>query len=159
MFHYTLDHRLDREGFLSDALVELDAEPGATTSLSIIVLDRPELAHEEVRIVHKLLVTRPHRSLALFASFYWPLLLGLEEVDLLHRGEVDEVCWSDHDPGELLLLTTLKPLVVFPLDGDRLVVLVEMPLGFIFILGVEVTIMEPPKSFESKIIWLVGFIF
>ena len=114
------------------------------------ILDRSELAHEEVGIVHKLLVTRPHRSLALFASFYWPLLLGLEEVDLLHRGEVDEVCGSDHDPGELLLLSTLKPLVVFPLDGDRLVVLVVIPFGFIFLLGVEMTIMEPPKIIENE---------
>ena len=31
VFHYTLDHRLDREGFPSDALHELFAEPGSTT--------------------------------------------------------------------------------------------------------------------------------
>ena len=31
VLHYTLDHRLDREGFFADALVELGAEPLTTT--------------------------------------------------------------------------------------------------------------------------------
>ena len=59
MFHYPLDYRLDREGLLVDGQVELLAEPIAAAFLSI-VSSCLELAHEEVCIIHKLLIARPH---------------------------------------------------------------------------------------------------
>ena len=59
MFHYPLDYRLDREGLLADGLVELIAEPIAAAFLWIFS-SCLELAHQEVCIIHKLLVGRPH---------------------------------------------------------------------------------------------------
>ena len=106
MFHYTLDHRLDREGFFADALVELVAEPAATTT-NLYISDRPELAHEEVGIVHKLLVRRPDGSLPLLPPLNGSLFLLVVDIDLHHGWEVDLVVWCDHDPRELLFLFTI----------------------------------------------------
>ena len=43
VLHYTLDYRLDREGFSADALVELFAEPFATTFFPVF-REWPELS-------------------------------------------------------------------------------------------------------------------
>ena len=66
MFHYPLDYRLDREGLVVDALLELAAEPvaaaclGATFGSLVYSTQGIELADLEVCVIHKLLVGRPH---------------------------------------------------------------------------------------------------
>jgi len=138
MFHYPLDYRLDREGLLVDALVELLAEPVAVAckgaffrslETSTHVLDRADF---EVCVIHKLLIARPHGPLSLFASLHRSLLPEIKIVDLSHRGEVDEVCGIDHYPRMLLFLPALKPHVEFVINEDRSVVLVKLPIRFCF---------------------------
>ena len=88
MVHYSLYYRLYGEELLADAVVELEAEKLAATLCrtfkKIGLLCVLELADLEVCIIHKLLVGRPHRPLALLPSFYRPLLVSLKEVNLLH---------------------------------------------------------------------------
>ena len=67
---------------------------------------------------------------------------------------------SDHNSGVFLSLIAivamslpgLKPLVVFSLNSNRLMVLVEIPLLLVTILFVvELTIVEPPKVVEGEL--------
>ena len=57
---------------------------------------------------------------------------------------------SDHDSGVLFLLATRGPLVVFPLNSDRLVVLVEIPLLFRPLFFVEATKVIPPVVIKNE---------
>ena len=168
MFHYTLDHRLDREGFFADALVELFAEPDATTlNCTPIVLNKwPELAHEEVGIVHKLLVTRPHESLPLLAPFNRPDFVFVINENLNHFCEVYIIVWADHCSGDFHL-ATLESFIIFDLDGNRFMVLVHLPVGLALLPRIWTAIPEPPVVVECcghlglclhiELSWIVDF--
>ena len=73
-----MDHRLDRVGFVADALEVRLAEPYATANIGAIFIllitstHRSQLADEEVRVVHKLLVTRANKPLPLLTPLNWP---------------------------------------------------------------------------------------
>ena len=110
-----MDHRLDRVGFFADALEVRVAEPHATANpgaIFILILSsthRSQLADEEVRVVHKLLVTGPDRPLAFSAAFHRSLFFDIEEVDLVHTWKVNHVFRTYRYPGAFLILSTYLP--------------------------------------------------
>ena len=114
------------------------------------IFDRPELAHKEVRIVHKLLVRWPDGSLPLLPPLNGSLLLGVEDVDLFHGREVDHAIEAEHYPGKLLLFSTFEPAVEFGLDGHRLVIWVELPVWLAFYPRIGTGIVKPPEVFECE---------
>ena len=156
MFHYPLDYRLDREGILVDALVELVAKPcaatcvGATFGCLVQPTHVPERADFEVCVIHKLLVARPHRPLSLFATLHRSLSHEIKNIDLFQCWEVDHALGADHYPRHLLLFPRVKPLVVLVLDGHRFVVWVEFPVGFTLLPRIRSCVVEPPVASEGK---------
>jgi len=157
VFHYALDHRLDRVGFLADALEVLAAEPDATLSSSNFIIDWPELSSEiEVWAVHKLLVTRPHESLPLLTSFNRPDSVFVINKNLNHFGKVDIIVWADHCSSDFLL-ATLESFIIFDLDGNRFMVLVHLPVGLAFLPRIWTAIPEPPVVVEcwGFVLWFL----
>jgi hypothetical protein len=152
VFHYTLDHRLDREGFFADALVELGAEPHATTIFTIHTLssnDWTELADEKICVVHKFFIRGPQQSsFTLLASLHWSLSLDVKNIDLLHRRKIYHPIVADHHSGKLLFLPTFEPAVEFDLDGHRLVIWEELPVWLTFDPRIGSGIPKPPVVFK-----------
>ena len=160
VLHYTLDYRLDREEFFSDALVEIFTEPSATCRIFPVFREWPELSDEKIFVVHEFFIRGPQRSsFTLLASLHWSLLVDFEEVDLLHGWKIYHAIIADHNPAILLLFSTLEPLVVSVLKGHRFVIRVELPVRIAFLPRIRPRVIEPPKSFKGEIIWLSGFIF
>ena len=156
-----MDHRLDRVGFLADALEVLIAEPSTTTcsdatfSRLPLPTDRFELTYHEVSVVHKLLVTRPHESLPLLTPFNRPDSVFVINKNLNHFSEVYIIVWADHYLGlisGLLLIATLESLIILDLDGNRFMVLVHLPVGLAFLPRIWTAIPEPPVVVKCR--WL-----
>ena len=121
-----------------------------------VLFDRLKIANEKAFVVHKLLVTRPHRTFALCSSLHGPLLFDIKEVNLPHRHKVHNVFWADCYPrGGVLFLSILQPFVVPAVDGHRFVVGEHLPLCGTLCPRVATSIVEPPKALVLELSRLI----
>ena len=160
VLHYPLDHSLYREGLVINGTVVLFTEPLATTYIGTLCwflvhsTEWVELSDQEVCIIHKLLVTRPHRPLALFPPLHGSLFMDIHDINLLHCWEVYHMNRSDHNPAMLFGLSWFQPSVELPVDGNRFLILIQLPIWISrfwipnFVRGA--CVIKPPKALECK---------